>query len=36
MVLQGLPTAAQGFAKGLVIVFAVALDIKLRRRSGGA
>jgi ribose/xylose/arabinose/galactoside ABC-type transport system permease subunit len=30
MVLLGLPNAAQGFAKGLVIVVAVALDIKLR------
>jgi ribose transport system permease protein len=36
MVLHGFPTAAQGLAKGLVIVVAVAVDIKLRRRSGRA
>lgn len=36
MVLHGLPTAAQGFAKGIVIVLAVAIDIKLRQRSGRA
>ena len=35
MVLHGFPTTAQGLAEGLVIVFAVALDIKLRKRSGG-
>jgi len=34
MVLHGLPTAAQGLAKGAVIVIAVAVDIKLRQRSG--
>ncbi|WP_341953618.1 ABC transporter permease [Salinibacterium sp. TMP30] len=34
MVLQGFPTTSQGLAEGLVIVFAVALDIKLRKRSG--
>jgi ribose transport system permease protein len=35
MVLHGFPTTAQGLAEGIVIVFAVAFDIKLRRRSGG-
>lgn len=34
MVLHGLPTAAQGFAKGIVIVVAVATDIALRQRAG--
>lgn len=34
MVLHGLPTAAQGFAKGIVIVLAVAVDIALRQRAG--
>lgn len=34
MVLHGLPTAAQGFAKGIVIVVAVAADIALRQRAG--
>ncbi len=34
LVLQGVPTEPQGFAKGLLIVGAVSLDVYLRRRGG--
>lgn len=34
LVLQGVPTAVQGIAKGLLIVLAVSLDIYLRRKGG--
>ncbi len=34
MVLQGFPTTAQGLAKGVVIIIAVAIDINLRQRMG--
>ncbi|WCJ65217.1 MULTISPECIES: ABC transporter permease [Agrobacterium] len=33
MVLQGVPTPIQGFVLGLLIAFAVALDVALRRRA---
>jgi ribose transport system permease protein len=36
MVLHGLPTVAQGLAKGAVIVAAVAIDVQLRKRMGRA
>lgn len=36
MVLQGVRTPVQGFALGLLIAIAVALDVALRRRAGGA
>lgn len=36
MVLHGLPTIAQGLAKGAVIIAAVAIDVHLRQRMGRA